>query len=800
MSESKKLIIGADVAGVEKQFKNVKKMLADLNKEGIRVSQTLKGFSLEKSHGLGAFAKSIAFSSQKMKDFRGITEDTAKVMKGIWSKTLQQEQGSLDRTAKQLERLNKLRKEQAGLLSTAKMHGGSGERYQGNVGRLDEMIASKVAERISRQDAIKDLKAPAFGGINWAGINQGMGLGRALSGAIGGFAGAYQQTKTLQDENLAGIRSYERSMLGKMMSGDFSDLYFMGQRKRGKSIGDHAFGRFGGTGAASLKYSTDAVSGILDVGLAAGRMRGIPGGGGGGSLPTNDISNLSGAASQVGAGVTGSYMGFKNRLAGGPEADEARTMMAGQSMIAPQSPMEQAAFQFMQSTAPMRVHAAKSLQGRHMGAWGIGRGFGLDMGESMSAAAQLARGAGVSATMGGQRYVPGDMGNALSLAASLTGGAGSFDNYQRRQGGMGEMASMTRNGRYVSDGPSLLGQTLGLESRGMDRGAAGQMMTQMMFSTGGNMSKSGGAMEKVLSKAFSVGLKDARLGEEIGRATAEASIGAGGRLSDSAAVGMALSGGLSGRSTLFDVQQNIAGGQAFNQRMNGNSFFNAVKIEAGKNILGDSGTHTQMLALQKASWEDLVGGSRQLGVAGIKEPQRRALLNTMASSGLSTYLERGDPAMKDLQAAADSGDFIGALKKSRGKGGNFEQIMEQYGTLMSTRTGVSQETAEGELRLLAGFGDKTAGTGTYGRNRDGTAEATVQMQQEVLSKLYEKEIKMRDHYLEQLQLAPELVDTIDKNNTDFQSFQRFMKEFLKLIEDLYRKNHVLPPQGAQRGR
>jgi hypothetical protein len=765
MANEKKLIIGADVQGVEKSFTKVKKMLEGLQKEGIKVSNVLKDMTIEKNHGMGKFAKSVVFSTQKMRDFRGITEDTAKVMKNVWQRTMQQEQQSLDRTTRQLERLNKLRKEQVTHLSTARQHGGTGERYQANVDRLETMIAGKVAERMSRQDGLRELQGPQR---PWYSVGDGyrsaVGGLQGLAGGAANLLGVYQNYKTVPSQNMAALHGFEKNLLNRMIGGDFSDLYFMKQgfgAANGPMGLKHAMDKAGGLGAGTTQNSfsladsgLQALSGFLQV-LPGGRGGGKGGGGGGMVQTMGDVGQGAGAFS---SGTAGVMTAWENGFNGGPQVAEAQSVQAQLASQRAQSPFSEAALNFLSSTAAMRVAGSKALQGHHMGAWAVGRaGFGLDMGESIAAAAQLGRMGGVHATMG-------------------------------------------TNGR-----PGLLGGVLGMEATGIDRGAASQMLTQMNFANGGDSGRAMKQMQEVMSKAFSVGLKDARLGEEIGKATAEASIGQGGFVTDTAAVGRALTGGLGEKSTLFDVQQNIAGGQALDARMNDNTYFNAIKMESAKKALGPEGTHTQMLALQNATWKELVGGSTTLDVAKVSETQRRAVLNDSARAGVKSYLDPTDSAgpMKDLAGVANSEDFIGALQAaSKRKDGSFERIKRQYGTLMNTRMKVPEKAAEGELDLIAGFGDNTKGNGNgYSNKTDHVAAKTAEAQQAVLQELYKQEIGMRKDYLKALKAAPKFTEAIaqNDNNKSDTAFEDIMKKFIAALEEVL-KRHPTARQGSTRGR
>jgi hypothetical protein len=323
----------------------------------------------------------------------------------------------------------------------------------------------------------------------------------------------------------------------------------------------------------------------------------------------------------------------------------------------------------------MRVAAAKSLQGRHMGAWGIGQGFGLDMGESFGAAHQLARQFGVDATLG-----RGGGGGSTRTDVRMVPGSGAWMTPQdwARNGSMTNNIAMDRarlsreemvrqgyekfdeiggNSMFRKQitegggggGQGLLRSVLGLERKGMDRGVAGTALGTMMMATGGNLSQANRQLEDVMTKAFGRGVQDARLGEEIVTATGESAFGAGGKITNMAAFGMALSGGLGAGSTMHDVQSNIGGVRAFDSLIKGNPYFGAVQLEAAKRTLGSSATGSQMLAVQRATMADLIGGSQQLDIAGVGSGQRRAILGQTANSLMGTYLTNSqDPATADL--------------------------------------------------------------------------------------------------------------------------------------------------------
>jgi hypothetical protein len=305
-----------------------------------------------------------------------------------------------------------------------------------------------------------------------------------------------------------------------------------------------------------------------------------------------------------------------------------------------------------------------------------------------------------------------------------------------------------------------------------------------MMMSAGSLSSANKQLEDVMTKAFGRGVTDARLGEEIVKATGASAFGAGGKVGNMGAVGMMLSGGLGAGSTMHDVQSNIGGARAFDSLIKGNSYFSAVQLEAAKRTLGSGATGSQMLAVQRASMADLVGGSQQLDLAGVGGKDRRAILGQTANSLMGTYLTNSqDPATADLRKALgeNGGDIIKTLQ---GAGSKQKLLLGQGATALSLNSGMSQDDAMGLLRTFIGVDSKADGAGrqNYANRGDGVAEGTVRAQQAVLDEFFKKETEIRDEYLKALRAARPLAETIGANDPAFDAFQKFFTQFMEIMQ------------------
>lgn len=846
----KKLTIGAELKLKATEAENAMKRLS---KQASEISKAVKGLDEfpKAGGGKGGFSKKLVDVNKEMLKFKGSIKDTANDLDKSYGRSLERQTKRIEFYIKKMDELNKKLKDarynqqfysEIGNTSMASFSANQATQAQNMLSVLQKWGRNLPPGALPPPPPPPPSRFPKMNPGMWPGIKPGAGsyqddvsvpppnappaspgagptgggsrppfwdwqmarkgtkIGRAIADGVEMSAHTYQSLKTLGDQNKAQLRDFERNLLGKMAGGDFSDLYFATRKVGDKTLLKHAKDEYGGTLAATIEGGANVAGGALQAVGGAILLRGA-----GGAASGASVGATTQGSSSIVSGINNVATGTASLFKGGPEITEMNTMASGLKANKLQDPMTQMALQWISSTAGMRVGAAKSLQGRHMGAWGIGQGFGLDMGESFSAANQLARQFGVNAALGvggttrtdvravqdaGIWRTPqqfGVIGHSLSMQESMAlDRVGLRKDELRRQGyeEFDKVNDFTLFKKQVNEGgrEGLLRSVLGLERKGMDRGVAGTALGTMMMATGGNLGAANRQLEDVMTKAFGRGLTDARLGEEIVRATGDSAFGRGGAIQNMAAVGMMLSGGLGSGSTMHEVQSNLGGAKAFDSLIKGNSYFSAVQLEAAKRTLGSNATGTQMLAIQRATMADLVGGSQQLELAGITSEQRRQILGQTANSLMGTYLTNSqDPATADLRKALSSngGDIIKTLQ-----GGN-RGLMEQFALALSLNSGMGQSESEGLARVLAGV-DSKADLGSSRRNYadrgDAVAESTVRAQQSILNEFFKKETEIRDEYLKALRAAKPLAETIGNNDATYEAFQKFFTQFMEIMQ------------------
>lgn len=803
----KKLNITADL---KVKTTDAERTLQKLQKEGIKISNILKGLDINTSQGRAGFAKSLTTANKEMMKLRGTTHDTAKVMEHVYGRQLEKQTKNLDKYTKKIEDLNKKFRLQRDAASSYFVAGQieTSNRAMAASNRTADKIVVAEAARQAIQAAIKELRGdtgPAR--TDWDKVRGSIAVAQSVMSGGAQMLGTFQAGKTMSAQNLASIRDYERNLLNRMIGGDFSDLYFSSRKMvGGKTFLEHAKEQAGGQGAASGQLALQAASGMGQVIQSATMPMGGggPAGGAGSVMTRGDYAQMSGG---IAGGINTMYGAMQSSMKGGPQAIEAATVAQQLEFQKAQDPMTMAALNFIQSTAGARVGASKALQGRHMGAWGIGMGQGLDMAESFAVAQGLSRQFGVHAAL---NRVGGTAGTADTIRQGLDLTAASANPNDFAWAGptgvaiansLGQGTSFTElvPGKKGTPGRSLMGSVLDLERMGLDRGVAGTALGTMMQGQGGNLEVATRQLEDIMTKAFGRGIRDARLGEEIVRASGEMAFGYGGAIEDMSAVGMVLSGGLDSKSTLRDVQANVSGFQAVNQLLSDNPYFKAVGAEAALGVLGSGGTGTQMMAASKSSMQDLIGGSAMLTAAGITEDQRKQMLNARLNSLMGAFLTNSnDPQTAGLRNAlgASGGDILGAMQGGQNA---FGGLNNQFALALSTSTGIGFEQAQGFARQLQGGFGSTADTGVnrgnFARNGDATAEATVRSQQEVLNELYKQERKIREDYLAALKnnTAAEVAAKIGQNNPDYEAFNKFFEEFMKMMREAFERSRVSTP-------
>jgi len=746
----KKLQISADL---KIKTTEAERTLQKLQKEGVKISNILKGLDISTSGGRAGFAKSLLTANKEMVKLRGTTHDTAKVMEHVYGRQLEKQSKNLDAYTKKIERLNKQFKAQQYNAQFQSEVGNAalGSKYSAMASRTADKIVVAEAARQAIQTSLKDLKDTGSGskpgGISVDTARLGVAIAQSVVGAMGQFAGTFQSGKTMYAQNLAATRGYENKLLRSMYGGDFSDMYFGVRGTGGKSNIEMAKDQAGGTGTGTFMNFANGVSGILGATGSALTLKSGSAGGGMGGRSVMTGGDYAGASSGIMGNMNQTFGAMQNQLKGGPQAMETAAQQAQIEAMKAQDPLSQLMLQNLQATAGMRVGAAKGLQGRHMLAAGIGSGFGgIDMGES------------------------------FGLAQGLT-----------RQFGM-ESISGGRN--------SLMANTLGLERKGIDRSVAGSALGNIMVAGGGGekgMNAANKAVEDIMTKAFSRGIKDARIAEEFVKASGDLAFGTGGATKDIAQLGMMFS---TNANSVRQAQMNVSGMEAASQLRDSNPYFKAVSAEAAKGVLGPNASGLQMMAVSKSSLPQLLGGSDFLESAGVSLDQSRGIAKQSFNSMFGDIGRSDDKATAPFREAllANKGDVAATLQDPRNAFGGFNKQAATF--LHATgRGGGSFETALGLMNDLQGIDTKAEGKGAKNMpsHGDATAEAQVRAQQRVVTNLINEEVAARKRLLTALDTT-----SVDKTmaatkggaNADFKSAQIFMEQLIQILKEAsFRMEH-----------
>jgi hypothetical protein len=689
MSESKKIVIGTDLSGVERGFASVRRMLDGLKKEGIAASKVIGGLNVGGSHQMGLFAKSIATGSQRMKEFRNITTDTSAVMKNVWQRTLKDEQRSLDETSKRLERLNKMRKQNLELLNYSKSSGGSGERYQRKLDSIETRIAGTTATMMSRQDGVRELSGRS--GIDNDKAIIATATAQAVAAAISGAAGTVQSIKNMDWSNASNVAGLQTGFMRSFAGGNFiqSDVLRNGRRDpfTGKNLtGAEFMSGAGGKWAGKAKLFGSGASQILDAAGNALTLGGAKGGGSGGGMVT-DRSRIPQVGGSIATSLTGAASAGAQGLLGGPEALQAGSYMERLSAGVSMDPTRAMVYENLAATAGVRVAASRRLGNQHMRFAGFGAGKGLDLGES------LAHGTSMAEQFG------------------------------------------------ATHAPSVFTNSLELERFGLDRSKTGSMLGTMSFGNK-DVSQSKKELEEIFSRGITRGLSPSNVQffEAIGKAVADNSVGRGGTNSGMTAVGQALSFGLDRHSSMLDVQSNVSGLQGLDN-INKNGYFRAASLENAKKILGPDADWASAQALGDASWGDLMSDKNQhLDNLGVSKGQRRQQLSSRGDTLLRTIMGEGKSSIgKRLKDSLEkTGSFSNALKDPKLRSAVASQM---YETLKNDGNGFqSEQQALGALNIYSGAMEGTVTGGRLSQKfGDGTALSQKRGQAGIQQQIFGKE-------------------------------------------------------------
>ncbi len=390
-------------------------------------------------------------------------------------------------------------------------------------------------------------------------------------------------------------------------------------------------------------------------------------------------------ASQVVTGGFDSSALNTSIRAGGMNADQSDVMrnVLGtlQQVVGPQA---QAAFGSIQSYAPLLASSSRMNGGRGRQAMGMGAGAGYDVGSSAAVMSSLGQHFGSSAVMGG----------------------------------LGQSAfSMSR--------------------KGMDAGVAGSIMGQIQMG--------GGDGQQVLERIFSKGVKqgmdslDMRFFEKIGGAVAENAITQSGSVSGGN-MPEALMFGLNNKSSMADVQGNIAGMNYMNSLSTNNSFFSSRSMAMAAEALGPKASGIGVQALNDTNITDLMSDKNEyLDNLGIDKDVRKKFGQ-----------DRMELIGKTL-AGGGAGDGPEAKRIAAGmeQYGSFQQYMEKGGkkergfvsSVAKTVFGdADYNTFEGMFNYIGGSGQKGgSGKGKSALNDvvDGQAVTNIATQTKMIFKQFE---------------------------------------------------------------
>lgn len=817
----KKLNITADL---KVKTNDAERVLQRLQKEGVKISNVLKGLDLNTNNGRAGFAKSLLTANKEMVKLRGTTQDTAKVMEHVYGRQMERHTKNIDKYTKKIDDLNKRFKTQQYNAQFQREIGNEAgaTKYSGAMDRTANKILVNEAAKQATQAALSDLKGggnnPGGGGFNVDSARIATAVAQSIAGALGNMGGIIQSSKTLASGNLAASRSYEANMIGKMRGGDFSDLVFGAMKRDGETNLERGQRRAGGLKAGYMQVGAQIVGGALQAGQGALTLSaGGSGSGGPGGRNVMTGSDPQQAASGIMGGIGTMYQGAVGLGAGNANVAAIQAQQAELENYKNQNPMMQAILGNLQATAGMRVGAAKALQGRHMAAYGTGAGYGLDMGESFGLAQGLSRQFGMNGMFGSSttRTRTGGVGfgglserDALNTQASgmeslIMNGqkVGSVEEYRKMRGldlktgqHLGTISETTRS-------RGLMSSVLDLERMGLDRSVAGGALGTMTQASGGSVDAGYKKLEDVMTKAFGRGVRDARLGEEIVKAAAERSFGAGGA-QDSGAIGMMLSGGLNGKSTLRDVQNNVSGFQNTSDLFQNNQYFRALGAGSAANSLGGKGDGIQMMLATKASMDELAGGSQSLNAAGISPEQRKQMLKDRVNSLMGTFLGGSNASsVSGLKNSLDAngGDIEAVMKSKQNAFGGFSA---QFANVYRANGLGTFEQGMGFARDLQGFG-ATADSGgkrqNFAQHGDGNAESQVRAQQKIVLDLLEREAKAREVIVPALEAdSKKIMDqAASPTSGDFKSFNDFLGVLNQVLRQAYEQSKT--PKGGGKG-
>ncbi len=728
-----------------KGLNEMERALKDLEKMGIKVSKTFQGIRMGTPQGGAQMAKQITNMGKDLQKLNGITADTAKTMEWSLGRQIEKDTKRLDKFTSKVDQLNKKFQESKRAVEIARKAGFDPSDVRELEKRQDRAAGRVGAAEVRRgaaQQGLNELQAGKAGrdwgaigtrgGSIFAAVAQGLNM-------VSGAAGMYQGFKNKEVKNQAAVRGYETGLVSELLGGDYKSLYYAG-KNAGTNKGSYKSNfsardldpNIAGPGAASMNRAADAaarkefdkrskttnVENAKEVGggIAAALIKyGASAGAGAANLIGGTLMGAAAIATSpllatgigaavplaLGAGAVGmlasggqqAYGAYQSLSKNDARVDEMKSFAENMEAKKKRDPIETATLDYIQSTAESRYRANMAIQGYGNSAWGQSGTRSFD--ESAGFAAQLIRG------------------NGLNLG----------------KGGSGTINAMK--------------SLFGMEAQGIDRGAAAGMFTNIAQSRGGDAAKASAELEKILAKSFRAGLKDARLGEEIGTVVANRSYGRLGAIGTDAMTDYMTAGGAP--KTLREIQARAAGGDAFDQNIQNNPAFMMQRQSSIKAMFEKKGMALDwptLNALTKASKDDLLAGDSpvlsQMGVSASmqKELLKKDINSSFSNTGLNQLSRNAKGYGKFVGMMQDNGGDLDKVLRRKGMGTKeFDQLIQQGSLAYSQGTNIFKDQMEAEHFLRGIYGSPgKGGNGTYAKHGDGRLAAAGQKTQRFLDK------------------------------------------------------------------
>lgn len=626
----KKLNISADL---RIKTGDADRVLKRLEKEGVKISNILKGLDLNTSTGRGGFAKQLMMANKEMVKLKGTTHDTAKVMQHVYGKELERQTKNLERYTKAHENLTRKFKTQ--------QYNANFQREIGNneaADRLDNM-ANRTARRSQAAFAGAAATRASIDEMKGAGkMDKGMvlAIAQAVAAGIQQVSGYMQSRKTMEASNTASVMGVPGSSLRRYAAGDWREGAF---HMRTKGVGAQ---QFSGTGWNDANQIAGAASSALTGGAKAAAAYAT---GGASALL------LGTGGTELTSAVTGTDA-YWNK--GGRQAAEAAAIQGGTEAELNRDPYTNMVMESLGANATGRRDASRRLGGRHMGMAFAGHAGGLSGQEGMAAATAMAN------TFGGGFTTGGGFGQVMGATAKGfdTGAAtniiGSFEQAGKGKGGEEFKRFMAAGVKAGLEGVNIqffekFGQAIASQA------------------VGANGAVSGGNFSTALMHGI---IKNSNMADVQGN------------ISGQAALSNAMNGGGFMQGMGQVLAKNILGGGGSGVQMM------ALNSASLRDLMADSNEELDALGIGGAQRKELARGKIESLVRsriGRDTSEGRYILDgAEGAGGLSNFLssdkkgqglvasilKANDPgSFPDYKTALGAARFMGGMNASEAKGG-----------------------------------------------------------------------------------------------------------------------------------